>query len=714
VQTHSPIDDAAALVMELFPIRPIRLGMRYEICGDIKPFGRVLLGGEVYNVLTNPISVRHFAQAPVPGQDASQSTSPFSGHGKNGDKIMVEGYNGVSFFKEHFDETWPPKDPAMFRRAVVFLLGLIFLACAIFANAIGIDNDPGWGSGRFFLLLVGAVLVLTSAAVFLYQQRLLPAKAAVPIEKSMRWLRACLLKLARWYPLAAALTLLVWFGLAAYGAWITSAGRFPVFPAGGGFYAKMAEGFMHGQLSLLEQPDPKLLALADPYDMLARDASGAKVVWDASLYNGKYYIYWGPVPAVILAVCQWITGIPASNAMLVFCFYAGLAAALAGVLHLLRKRYYPRAPGISVPIFLVAACLNLHLLWLIGRPAVYEASIISGQFFLFSGLLFWLIFLEKNKARWLVLAGLCWGFAAGSRNTLLVSVGVYTGFALLHIWRVSGWKISQIPWEKAAALVLPLALCGLAIGIYNFQRFGNPMETGVTYQLSLAVNPKYHFSPGFIPTNLYMWLFYRFDLSETFPFFPYRITYQLQFPAWMVRPPYKMFDREFYGLLPSMPVTWLIFLGIPLLIGLARKERSRIKAGFSALFDRLPLERLEVSAMILLAGLFQFAILMGFFYAATRYGADFTQPGILVAALITWELDAKISQRPKLRAALWLAVAILSITTAAIGAFGAFTVPESLLRKTNPMLYQAVAKHWNVVGAYIAGFLRLAGKIIPH
>ncbi|MBE0695454.1 MAG: hypothetical protein IH586_00870 [Anaerolineaceae bacterium] len=616
-------------------------------------------------------------------------------------------------------------------RFISFFAGIIFLCFAFFANALGIDNDPGWGRGRLFLLLVGLLLSLPAVAVQLFRTGLIPARIRRAMRRAVGSIQGWVQRAVRCYPLTVVLTGLVWAVLVVYGAWITSAGRFPEYPPEGGFYPRLAEALLHGQLSLLEKPDPILLTLPDPYDMIARDESGAKVVWDASLYNGKYYVYWGPVPALILVAAQVIGGQPPSNAAMVCGFFAGLAGVLAGLLHLIRKRFYPRAPGISIPLFLFAAALNLHTLWLVGRPAVYEASIISGQFFLFLGLLMWLISLESERRGWLVLAGLSWGLAAGSRNTLVISIGVYTAFALLHLWRANGWKLNGLPWGKLAALLIPLFLCGLALMVYNFARFGSLIETGQRYQLSLAVNPKNYFSPAYIPTNLYMWLFYRFDLAETFPFFPFRITYNLQFPFWAVRPPFKMFDREFYGLLPSAPVTWLLALALPLLAGALWRRRRKPAAsrsqvttashshknpasGISAPDNRLPASRLELAGMIGLAGFLQFMVLMSFFYAATRYGGDFTLPGVLIAALVTWETDAKMIQHPRLRSAFWSIAAVLVMSTALIGVFGAFTVPEGLLRKNNPALYRAVAKQWSEVGGYVVGFIRLASKAIRH
>mgnify|MGYP003341686041 CR=1 FL=1 len=62
-------------------------------------------------------------------------------------------------------------------------------------------------------------------------------------------------------------------------------------------YGLLARGFLRGQLDLDLVPDPALTAAANPYDPALRPK-----VWyphDASLFNGKFYAYFGPAPAVL-------------------------------------------------------------------------------------------------------------------------------------------------------------------------------------------------------------------------------------------------------------------------------------------------------------------------------------------------------------------------------------------------------------------------------
>src|SRR5262249_46036284 len=62
-------------------------------------------------------------------------------------------------------------------------------------------------------------------------------------------------------------------------------------------YPLLTDAFRAGQTSLRVQPPAALLALPDPFDPVA---NASLRLHDASLYHGKYYLYFGPTPALVL------------------------------------------------------------------------------------------------------------------------------------------------------------------------------------------------------------------------------------------------------------------------------------------------------------------------------------------------------------------------------------------------------------------------------
>ena len=82
----------------------------------------------------------------------------------------------------------------------------------------------------------------------------------------------------------------------------------------GDYYNLLVDGFRHGHLYLPVKPEPELLALENPYDPVA---NAAYRLLDPSLYNGRYYLYFGPVPAVVRscpgACCRSAATCPATS-----------------------------------------------------------------------------------------------------------------------------------------------------------------------------------------------------------------------------------------------------------------------------------------------------------------------------------------------------------------------------------------------------------------
>lgn len=81
----------------------------------------------------------------------------------------------------------------------------------------------------------------------------------------------------------------------------------------------LAQAFLAGHLYLTIPPDPRLLALPDPYD------PGQNHLYrlPASLYKDRYYLYWGPAPVLLLFLpFRAPTGLyfPENLAGVLFCF----------------------------------------------------------------------------------------------------------------------------------------------------------------------------------------------------------------------------------------------------------------------------------------------------------------------------------------------------------------------------------------------------------
>jgi hypothetical protein len=486
-------------------------------------------------------------------------------------------------------------------------------------------------------------------------------------------------------PLTAIIAgILVCVGVAAFALWYSSAGLFPAFPFVDNTYIDLGEAFLHGQLSMLEEPNPKLIALQNPYDPAQRTAP---YHWDASYYKGKYYLYWGPIPALGFAAVEGLIHVrPPGSLIAMFCFI-GLSVVFFVILLQIWSRFFPSAPAFSVAIFILLGFMNLPFLFLLGRPVIYETSIIAGQLFLFLGLLSWMFYiLNAGKSVWLVMASLSWGLAIGSRYNLVISVAVYLILILIKIMREA--RGDQI--RRIVSLLAPITLCIAALGAYNFARFGNSFETGFNYQLSIPEAHGDHYSISYLSSNFFIYLFYPMTTAQKFPF----VISTLSFG--------KQFDEIAAGLFPSTPGAWLTALVVPLFILEKARVLPRLEISLNESFKRFVW-------MVMLAGLGQFLFLLVFFYDAMRYIADFYLPLTFGLAILTWHTDDYLQHVPPLRAVFWLVVIGLVFWTTGIGFFGSFDIPSQIFRSSNPVLYAHLASYWNDRYADLMTLLKIFG-----
>jgi hypothetical protein len=246
----------------------------------------------------------------------------------------------------------------------------------------------------------------------------------------------------------------------------------------------MAEGFLQGHLSLAIQPPPQLLALPDPYDA---DANGALRLHDASLYGGKYYYYWGPVPALFIAGECRVLGIAhpdVGDEIVAFASLFGMTIVAMILLFSVRARLFPKQSCGTVAAGVLSLSVGAPVLATLSNPDTYQAAIFAGQFFLLAGLTAaWFAMTSRRPRVWLLaIAGVLWALSVGSRVSLPPAVAVLAAFTLY-----CGWSSGVLRGRMAgatAALILPLAAAGVMLAWYDFARFGSIFETGASLQLA--------------------------------------------------------------------------------------------------------------------------------------------------------------------------------------------------------------------------------------
>lgn len=240
------------------------------------------------------------------------------------------------------------------------------------------------------------------------------------------------------------------------------------------YYASLAEGFLSGSLTMAHVPDPALAQLPNPYAMEARE--GIAYLWDASYYERKYYLYFSPLPALLFTIPFRLVGGGYPSDALTLTFFLACAF-LAGVAFVRRALRHARPAVIPRAAWILFIGLGNLVPFTLIAPRVYEIAIGCGMTMAALWAYALLRFIEAPSWRRAALVGLFLALAIACRPHLLL-LGIVTLFMLVR------GTPRTIVLPSLAAIAVPLVIVGSAYAAYNHGRFGSPLETGMSYQLT--------------------------------------------------------------------------------------------------------------------------------------------------------------------------------------------------------------------------------------
>jgi hypothetical protein len=498
-------------------------------------------------------------------------------------------------------------------------IGLLTIGLAVFAKELRIDHNAEWGKGRIFLLITGFCLLLTGIFFSIFEGYSLLER----IRKNQDVAFAGKLWQKYLFVLPGfifVLVVYVWF--ASVGLWITWPARTEY-----GYYALLARAFEKHKLHLLVSPSEKLLALPDPYDPNQRQGTGEPL--DFSLYKEKFYLYWGPVPALILVAVESLIPKNLPDLHLVFGFSCGLFLVQSILIISIWDRYFDTLPKWILMMAVLLVGLSGPYTWMLSTGRIYEAAIVGGQFFLIAGFLLVFSALDRpffSDSR-LMLTGSLWALAIGTRLTLLLPIGFMILTAAYRMWKKG--LVFRIFVQKMLCLGLPLFLAGVLLAWYNLARFGSLSETGFSYMLVGHTNLRNQLgevvSYRYIIQNLFNYFLVPFQLKNEFPFIFSNLG--------KIEPLFSSYTLP--GLYSTNPITGLIYV-VPFIFFSLIPGYTLISKKTRMFIQYTDEDRSVLRWIILtLAGssLIALFLLLTFFWAAMRYVADFL-PMLLVLSII--------------------------------------------------------------------------------
>ena len=281
-------------------------------------------------------------------------------------------------------------------------------------------------------------------------------------------------------------------------------------------YQELAEVMAEGHFYLNTVPSEGLLNAENPYDTIYLQANGINYLADYAYHDGKYYVYFGVVPELLLYLPVYLlTGEHLSNYMAVFLFYCGFILAVFALYREVIRRWFDRTPYF---IYLMLCTLTVccgNYLFIIARPDLYDTPIMAANMFTVAGLWLWLKGKnsESSKGRicCLLLGSLCMALVAGCRPQMLL----FSALAIPLFWKDIITKKSV---RDGASICIPYLFVAVGIMYYNAARFGSPFDFGATYSLTSNDMTKRSFNLSQTLLGLWHYLFRPPVVTSDFPF----------------------------------------------------------------------------------------------------------------------------------------------------------------------------------------------------
>jgi hypothetical protein len=458
------------------------------------------------------------------------------------------------------------------------------------------------------------------------------------------------------------------------------------------FYNQLTDSLLQGHTYLSIPPPPQLLALRNPYDPQANERFRLQ---DASLYRGRYYLYFGLAPALTLyAPWRILMGKRLSDdvSVTIFCFGGYIFSCL--LLFLLLDASQIRAPWFLQGAAVLALGLGQIAPIVLRRPRVYEVAVSAAFCFFFAGLYALArTVLRPGTGRWLpAISALLLGLATASRPQCAIVAILLAFLYAIHLARSRAFN-SRRWWTEVARFAIPLAVAGLLIAWYNYARFGNPFELGHRYQVGTldyfsAKQTALALRLRQLLTSLYYFVLCPINLMPRFPFL------ELSGAAQPFGDP-DLFPVDFFhepvaSFLLITPLSALAF-AFPFLAWKRKLLTPEVR---------------DVLTSLLLSSYVLLAIVLTPRSVSPRYELDFV-PGLLVAALF---LSLFLTVRLPLR---WMRTTAAALTCTAC--FWAVLANMALsvnsygypLEKPYNPLFRSIATHF---GAGLDAFMQDVAK----
>ena len=292
-------------------------------------------------------------------------------------------------------------------------------------------------------------------------------------------------------------------------------------------YHELAEAFAKGSVSLLDEPDDRLKTMENPYDISLRAETMPFEAYkfDHAYYNGKYYVYFGVVPEVLVYFPYYlITGEHIHNRT-VACI--GSIFILLGLILLIDetiRKYFKKCSVGMWFMTLELVIMGSYLIYVTKRPDLYAVPMIYAVMFSIWGMWAYMHAIKTDGSdkeldwRFMLAGSIFTALVAGCRPQLFL---IIIPDILLFWDYLSSLKYlrSRNGLQAIASVATPMAVIGGLLMIYNAARFDSPLDFGAFYNLTFNDMRYRGFVFDRIPLGIATYLLRPVEFVPQFPYF---------------------------------------------------------------------------------------------------------------------------------------------------------------------------------------------------
>jgi len=293
------------------------------------------------------------------------------------------------------------------------------------------------------------------------------------------------------------------------------------------------------------------------------------------------------------------------------------------------------------------------------------------------------------RRRWLIAAGLAWGFAFACRDSAILPATMFVVITALAIAPPApGPRAWRQPVRPALWLATPIAAVVAAHLAYNKLRFDAWLDFGLAKQLSTM---KFRTAPGYLLPNLYSYLLRPLHPSCRFPFLSAPSSLEARaFPAGYTLPRGYTAPEPVAGLINATP--WVLLAAVA--AGLVAITIWRARRAPAPLLgaDRRARASLWCGVALLILGTVTGLPEITEFFASMRFLGDVAGGLVLAGAWAAFWLHARAGDRPWPGRIVTAVVVGLGGASIAIGLLLGVQGYDQMFERHNPELFARLVR----------------------